>query len=137
MNRKRPLDPHAARHLANGEAAAQAAAADVRHDALEDLGTLLLSLDDADVDPDRVAGPEIHRPVGFEPGFEPLHRSHDSSSSCPLWIESKSFRSSSLNGRSRSRSGRRRYVRLSASLRFQRRMRSWFPPRSTSGTASP
>src|SRR5205823_216529 len=91
MERERPLDAHAARHLPDGEALADAAAADVGHDALEDLGALFLSLDHAHVHLDRVARAELHLPVRLEPVLEPLDRAHRSSS---FFISSSNRRSS-------------------------------------------
>src|SRR5439155_27101985 len=116
-----PLDTYASRHLANREALAHAASADVGHDGLEDLGAFLFSLDHPDVDLDRVSRAEFHLPVRLEPVLEPLDRAHRPSS---FFISSSSDWSSSLSFRPSKRSGRLSQVRRNASRRRHMRIRS-------------
>src|SRR3954453_11040461 len=59
VQREGALDAHAEGDLADGEAAADAAALDADHDALEDLDAGTVPLDDLHVDLDRVTGPEV------------------------------------------------------------------------------
>src|SRR4249920_840707 len=77
MDRKGPLDAYTEADLADGECLAHPAALPADHHALKDLDARTVALDDADVDLQRVAGPEVryvrtHR-YGVN-GIEGVHR---------------------------------------------------------------
>src|SRR5262249_20567009 len=76
VHRKDALDPDSVGRLANGEHFAIGAARAADHRALEDLDALLVALDDADVHPDRVTGPECGDVLAQLLGLDAVDRGH-------------------------------------------------------------
>ena len=83
MERERPLHPHPERDLPDRERLADPSARTTDHDALEDLDTLAIALDDADVDLHGVTRAEIRDVVAQEGLLDQIGLVHGRKSSVP------------------------------------------------------
>src|SRR6266545_3228582 len=76
VDRERPLDPHAERHLAHGEGLPEASALAADDHSLEHLDPLAVALDHPDVHLDGVARPELRKVVAQARAFDEIDLVH-------------------------------------------------------------